>query len=508
MSARETLGRLARVVVSAGFGRSRALSARPLFATRALDSGNVASVSDEGSSDVKNDEAGAPSASSVDEGTATVDPSTLRVPKPEGASAPRAIRLKRMVARVDDPHPIPIDALPSPGGLTFVGPHEEIERLLARGDVEGARERLKSITGDGPEAIAARGITARAALMEGELSVAKEALGPHSDDDALAAAAAVVALTEGDVERAIKKATAAHHRTPNGVVESYTMALVRVGMGDLDEARALLVKVAASVPEHAVARHQLGQLILASGDPARAGTLFEMAIQIAPDFVPPALSLAEMFIDGRQLGEAMNLLASITEKRPGLLSPRLMQLRVLLAVGELDGAKNLVDALYAAAADVPEIALSWCEVRARRGELDAAVTKLEDLRGHVDRSVKERALRLLAQIDLAMEPPKKDDAAEKLEEACAAVPENAELRFETAQLQFGRGDGDAARVHLEALAGIPHLDLSILLSGAVLAANHGQWKTARLLGNTARARVIGTPAERQIEGFLEQLPSE
>jgi thioredoxin-like negative regulator of GroEL len=463
------------------------------------DSGNVTRVSQE---DVSPEEASPQSKDAPDGASLDIDLEALRVPPVEPDREFRPIRLCRLSARVDHPGLVRLDSIASPGGLVVGETLRDAELLLARGDVAG----VQKLVGGDDLSPGARALLARAALMEGELEAAKEILAGIVDDDDAATAAAVVALTEGDLDLAHRRATFALGRAPNGVVENYTMALVKVGSGDIDEARELLARVAASVPEHAVARHQLGQLILASGDPARAGTLFEMALVIAPDFVPPALSLAEMFIEGRQLGEAMNLLTSITERRPGLLSPRLMQLRVLLAVGELDGAKSLVDALHAAAPDVPEISLSWAEVRARRGEVDAAVTHLEKLRAHTDPSVKERALRLLAQLDLAMEPPRRDDAAEKLEEACRAMPHGAELRLETAQLQFGRGDLVAARAHLEGLLAIPNIDLSILLSGAVLAANHAQFKAARMLGNAARARVVGTSAERQIEAFLEQLP--
>jgi Tfp pilus assembly protein PilF len=431
-----------------------------------------------------------------------VNPDEIRVPPAPLSRELRPIRLRRLIARVHDPELLPVELLADPGGLVFAEAFRDAELLLAKGDVAA----VQNLLGSDNLSPAARALLARAALMEGELEAAKTTLEGILDDDDAAAAAAVIALTEGDLNRAVDRAAFALRRAPAGVVEHYTMALVKVGSGEVDEARELLARVAASVPEHAVARHQLGQLILASGDPARAGTLFEMALIIAPEFVPPALSLAEMFIEGRQLGEAMALLTSISERRPGLLSPRLMQLRVLLAVGELDGAKTLVDALYAAAPSVPDIAISWAEVRARRGEIDAAVTRLEELRAHADPSVKERALRLLAQLDLAMEPPRREDAAEKLEEACRAMPLSGELRLETAQLQLGRGDLVAARKHLEGLLAIPNIDLSILLSGAVLAANHAQFKAARMLGNAARARVIGTSAERQIEGFLNQLP--
>jgi hypothetical protein len=68
------------------------------------------------------------------------------------------------------------------------------------------------------------------------------------------------------------------------------------------------------------------------------------------------------------------------------------------------------------------------------------------------------------------------------------------------------GEPTKAAAVLEDLAGRGGVDINILLSGALTARNHGLFELSKKLGNVARALVVGTPAESQIDGFLASLP--
>lgn len=446
----------------------------------------------------------------------SVHPDTLRVPPPQDpprpilASRMRAIPGRSDVVVLDD------EDAPEPLALPVGSPFVEAERCLAAGDLDGARaavaEHAPPLPEPGAEAnaslsddqIAALGILCRAALMEGDLQAAAQRLLPWREHLGLAVADAAFSLAQGQVERAERRIKEARAASPRGLVEAYTQALVEVARGEMRSARELLEEVARSEPGHAVARHQLGQLVLAGGDPARAGTLFEMAIEIAPGFVPPALSLAEMLADSRQYGEAMQLLSQLCEDHPGLLAPRLQQLKILLAVGDVETAHTLAEALKGAAPGQPEVVLLWAETQAKRGALKSAQGALEGLLDG-GQSVRERALRLLAQIELASSPPRFAEAVARLEDALKGAPNNPELILEVAQVHLAAGDMTSARQRLEKLTTLHEVDLGVLLSGAVAAQNHGLFRTAIDLASAAQEQVRGTPAEGQIGAFIAQM---
>jgi tetratricopeptide (TPR) repeat protein len=446
-------------------------------------------------------------AGGTDAGADEVEGKGIRVPPPH--DPPREVQRWRMRALSNTPL-ILLDDEQAPESLTAEqGVLGEAELLLARGNLEQATEAVSPLLPNGDNDVdatsgAALGILIRGALMGGDVDKAKELIEPHRDSEHLAVADAAFSLALGQLERARLRIDVAMKLRPKGIAEVYTLALVRVAEGDMDVARELLTDVARSAPEHAVARHQLGQLVLATGDPARAGTLFEMAIELAPLFVPPALSLAEMLADSRQYGEAMQLLSDLCDTHPGLLAPRLVQLRILLSIGDLDTAGTLADALRQAAPNVPDVELLWAESAFRRGKsADAREALLALLPS--GGAMAEKALRLLAQIELSSSPPDYAAAVGHLDQALAATPNSAELLLDAAQVHLAAGDMTSARERFEKLGGLSHVDLGVLLSASVAAQNHGLFRTAVDLAESALEQVRGTPAEMQISSFIAQL---
>ncbi len=407
----------------------------------------------------------------------------------------------------------------APGGLTLGdGPARDAEICLGRGDTDGARKLAAALTDVDTEAAPAesglhdsealgRTIAVRAHLMDGNLDAARAMIGRARDDERLALADAALSLGEGNVKRAKERTDVALKREPSSLAAHYTLALIRVAEGDVHEAMQLLTVVAASCPEHAVARHQLGQLTLAAGDPARAGTLFEQASVLAPSFIPPALALAEMLVESRQFGEAMSVLSAVTERVPNALSPRLLQLRVLLDIGERNSAMALAEALKSAAADHAEVTSLWAEALLSAGRGAEARDEVKRLLPEAVETDKARLYRILARTELAESPPRVSEAVTNLEHAVSVAPLPGELRLELAQLHLSTGHNDDAASALEGLGEDARSDLGDLLSGAVMARNHGLYGVARKLAQAALERVSGTPAEGQISAFLHSLPS-
>lgn len=456
------------------------------------------------------DEAGAePPAESAPAagGKRKVKPDEIKLERPpEGAEIP-PIEPVNMRDGPGMPAPVVLAAEGPEGGLTFPpGDLQAAEEHLGRGDTDAARKIGAALTDDESTAIAGRTLTIRAHLMDGNLDAARAVMGRARDEDAMALADAALSLGEGDAARARKRVAEALEKNPEGLAEHYTLALIEVAEGRIAEAMTTLHRVAASAPAHAVARHQLGQLTLAAGDPARAGTLFEMAVELAPTFAPPALALAEMLIDSRQYAEAMSVLGGVTERLPNALAPRLLQLRILVEVGEKQAAESLADALFAAAPDHVDVVAMWAEARLLAGRGEEARADLERLVSQAGGDGKARLLRLLARCDLAAIPQRGDDAIAHLEEAIGVAAAPGEMRLELVQLFLGMGSHDRAVAVLDEMQRDGRTDLGELLSGAVVARNHGLWAAARRLAETAVSQVKGTPAEGQVAGFLASLP--
>jgi predicted Zn-dependent protease len=460
-------------------------------------------VTDDGAAETANETEDTPAA----EENPTTGTESLRLVRPPEDAPVRPIDFWRMRG-IRGGALILLDDDGDPGGL--VNPEGEpgtAERLLARGESAEARALADSWDkADEALQLVARSVVARAHVMDGKLEMARAVIGEDNEEPALALAVAALKLAEGEPADAAKKLDAALEHFPDGIAETYTDALIQVALGNLESAIMSLSRVCASEPEHAVARHQLGQLTMAAGDPARAGTLYEMAMEIAPGFVPPGLSLAEMLIESRQFMDAMNLLASLLERNPNALAPHLLRLRILLEVGQVEAAVSVSTTLKDAAPDHPEVVTLWAQALLLADRADEARAEVEGRAKGATGEDRSKLYRVLGRLELSRSPPQVAEGIAHLEEAIAHAGQPGELLLELAQVHLSTGEPTKAAAVLEDLAGRGGVDINILLSGALTARNHGLFELSKKLGNVARALVVGTPAEGQIDGFLASLP--
>lgn len=410
--------------------------------------------------------------------------------------------------------PLALKELP-PGFRMPLGLVREGEGHLGRGDVAAAlavSRRLMegqpaAVAGNqpSPRAVDALTLAARAYLLEGRTQEARDALGVWAEHPDFCLARAFIALSDGEAELAQRMLERALAANPEGLAETYALAMFKASVGENREAMALLGRVAAHVPEHAVARHLLGKLTAEEGDPARAGTLFEQAWESAPGFVAPALTLAEMFTEARQYGEAMNILNQAAERAPSLLAPRMMQLRILVDARRVAAAIPLAEALHQAAPTREDVSLLWADalILAERGA---------EVRTELRRQVAEGSLRAhgrihmtMARAAMAQQPPDAQGARRHLEDAVSDPSPQAEWLLELAQVQAQQKDLEAARKSLERLENLEELELTAVVNAAVAATRHGFPDISRRLAKLAMEHVRGTPAETQVRAILSAL---
>jgi tetratricopeptide (TPR) repeat protein len=378
----------------------------------------------------------------------------------------------------------------------------EIEVLLGRARPHEALELLERA---GLSEAAARCVRARAFLMDGRVEEARAALGPR-DHDEVALGDAALALAEGDLDRAERRVLAARTKHPRLVGPAYLLALVRVSRGDMQQGNELLSAVAKSVPSHAVARFQLGQILAAQGDPARAGTLYEMAWDLEPTFVSPPMALSEMLVESRQFGEALSILERVSQAAPSSLAPRHLQLRILLEVGEREGAVELGRQLHEQAPDDTDTNLLFADALLESDRTDEAMAILDGaLSQGLEPAHAVRATRLRARVALMQR--RVDEAMELLRSAARDAPPAVagEVCLELVHIALAQERPDDTDLGLSLLT--KSSDVSSLVSGALLARQHRLNARARALAERAKSLIPGTPAAAQLEGFIAALGS-
>jgi Tfp pilus assembly protein PilF len=426
------------------------------------------------------------------------DPNALRVPpRPTGdVPTPELHRMRGLASglvRVDDDNTDTGLALPA-------GIAGDIERMLGEARPTEALAALELADVDDATRSTLR---ARAFLMDGRVDDARAALGDR-ERAAVALGDAALALAETDLDRAERRVREVREADPRSVGAAYLHALVRVSRGDMAQGAELLAAVARTVPTHAVARFQLGQILFAQGDAARAGTLYEMAWELQPSLVSPPLALADMLVESRQYGEALGILDRVCEGAPQALAPRQLQLRILVEIGERDAAVSLSRSLHEQVPDDVDTTLLLVDALVDAELAGEAVALLD---GVLARDLEPmhalRARRLQARV--ALLDHRTDDALQILRAAAesAAAPHTGEISLEYAQMaaaQRRTPELDQALVLL-----LRSADLGSLVSGALLARQNGLALRAKALAERARGLVPGTPAAAQLDGFIASL---
>jgi tetratricopeptide (TPR) repeat protein len=395
----------------------------------------------------------------------------------------------RMVASATALSIIPDE--PPPPRYRLPSEDEGAERQLALGDPLGALDIGK------PTNISLR---VRALVLLGRSSEAEALLAGSTEANAPIPWAAIHLQHRrlGDAKKCVERVLAAD---PTSLPAALLQAQVMLGQGDIGGAADLLSEVARSDAHHAVARHELGQLILAAGDPARAGTLFEQAGALNRGYLEPTLALVQMLAESRQIGEALAQLQHLAEDNPGRPEPRHLQVRLLLDIGESDTALSLARLMSQSAPQDVAAGLLLAEALLDREATQEAMDVLQRLPAGDRRS---RIDRLLARAEL--QQGHADAALQRLRNTALQLgPDDAgEVWIEVIQIAAAHKRTEMAD---EGYVALTHsTDLNAVVNGALLARQAGAVQRARKLGERAKQMVAGTSSEHQIDLFLQSLP--
>lgn len=254
---------------------------------------------------------------------------------------------------------------------------------------------------------------------------------------------AALALASGDLERAEAGLRLALEHDPGAAPSLANLGLVALARGELREAERLLRAATSRDPDLVEAWSCLGVVLARLGDDGEARRVLEHALSIHPGRPEPRLELARLLVRTGGMPEARAHLLRLVVLRPedaealGLLALVELRLERPLAAGAL------VDEALARDPAAPAARLVQALLRARRGELDEAISALEEL---VEDPVVGREARVrLAAAELLS--GRRERARTRVEALLDEDPFDPAVRLVAGAVALGSGDLVAARAH-------------------------------------------------------------
>lgn len=228
---------------------------------------------------------------------------------------------------------------------------------LRNGDIPRAEAAISELDQEGEDRRELFACRVFGMMLSGDISTAhmllKEIDEGEQDDDSVLAARAAVLLVSGDSDDAARLLDKILEMHPRHELGRYLYSLWRAQSGELQIAHDVLVGLCRDYPDHALARLQLGQVLMAAGDIARAGTLFEAAIDQAPNLVQAWERFSALLVIGGQPQEAMMVAKRGLSEHPGSRSLLEVLARSALAIGASDIALDSTRLVLATALNDP-----------------------------------------------------------------------------------------------------------------------------------------------------------
>jgi tetratricopeptide (TPR) repeat protein len=223
----------------------------------------------------------------------------------------------------------------------------EPRRLLAsldaaQGRSKDAQQRLEAILKQEPKDVGALGLLFNLQLAGKEWGVTEATMQQLRE---AGASQVTVHLAEGNLHQAKgdhEQAKASFERaveaSPDSPTPLYALVRLELAQGKQADARARLMKLLETHPEHPYAHGMLGEVLVLAGDPEGAVKEFKIAAKLKPDWLTPWLDHATLYLTQKNQREAVQVL-----KRGLAANPRSEELRLLLAaslsdLGEIDQA--------------------------------------------------------------------------------------------------------------------------------------------------------------------------
>jgi tetratricopeptide (TPR) repeat protein len=234
--------------------------------------------------------------------------------------------------------------------------------------------------------------------------------------------AGVAALAAGDLETADARFGLALEYNPNFVEALTNQGLVELERGNFERARQLMTRARRLNPDVAQPHHALGVLAERERRPDLASHHYYEALRVDPGFGPARANLAHLLYDGGLYEDALQQFKRLVEIAPEAITAHAGLAATLLHLERVPEASEVIENALAVAAEDPELSILAARLEIRRGQFDAAITRLSPLT-HTRSDLAVHALSWLAAAELARGRPQ--DAVSAAERALALAPDDA-----------------------------------------------------------------------------------
>jgi Flp pilus assembly protein TadD len=250
----------------------------------------------------------------------------------------------------------------------------------------------------------------------------------------------VAALAAGDLETADARFSLALEYNPSFVDALTNQGLVELQRGNFTRARQLLTRARHLNPDVAQPHHALGVLEERERRPDLASQDYYEALRVDPGFAPSRSNLAHLLYDGGLYEDALTQFKRLVEVSPDDPKAHAGLAATLLHLERVDEAASEVDGALIASPNDPDLIVLAARLEIRRGECDAAITRLLPLAvGRTDTAVS--ALSWMSAAQLARGHLR--EAVGSAEKALALAPEDALANYSLALALQQLGDPSA-----------------------------------------------------------------
>jgi tetratricopeptide (TPR) repeat protein len=323
----------------------------------------------------------------------------------------------------------------------------DVRQLQQDGRLKDAEQACRHLLAQSPESHPVRILLA---LILTQLQQTEEArslvdLATLPEDTLVASDQGLLALLQGDIERAGELLQFASQQTDRDAVVFARLGAYNLLQGNLAEAETALREALARSPDHPSILNNLGSLLLRQDKPDEALQVYETALRLCPDLLPSQQGRAAALLLLNRTSEVLDELERQLEKQPDDLQLKQKILHILILEERFEEARILLRELITLSPDNHHYPLQLLNLYAREEQYPMLLKELRPFELDYPEDVgllniKARALK---------EVGKLDQATQVVEQILAKEPNSPQTLITRAMVHADRENYDSAEADLK-----------------------------------------------------------